>query len=75
MHGKLFFFLFFFFSFCSFFKIILLNVLDLELNWQATFEAANLLACNYIKWSFGTGNQFHFYVVSSSNWGYNIQVR
>lgn len=55
-------------------QMCLFNLLDLEFNWQSTTEVANLLVCNDIKWSFGTSNQLHFYVVSSSNWGYNIQV-
>ncbi|XP_042971101.1 GDP-mannose transporter GONST1-like isoform X2 [Carya illinoinensis] len=46
----------------------------LTASYSATIEVANLLVCNDIKWSFGTSNQLHFYVVSSSNWGYNVQV-
>ncbi|KAG2711561.1 hypothetical protein I3760_04G082600 [Carya illinoinensis] len=54
--------------------IFVFNEVDyLSRTWQATIEFANLLVCNDNKWSFGTSNQLHFHVVSSSNWCYNVQ--
>ncbi|EEF39540.1 GDP-mannose transporter, putative [Ricinus communis] len=40
---------------------------------QTPPEITCLLDGNDFQWIFGSGNQLHFYVVSSSNWGYHLQ--
>ncbi|KAE9449819.1 hypothetical protein C3L33_18282, partial [Rhododendron williamsianum] len=42
--------------------------------WQTTSKNAYLLVGDDIKWIFGSSNQLHFNVVSSSNRGHYIQV-
>eukprot|EP00268_Persea_americana_P022986 TRINITY_DN2271_c0_g1_i3.p1 TRINITY_DN2271_c0_g1~~TRINITY_DN2271_c0_g1_i3.p1 ORF type:complete len:109 (-),score=17.88 TRINITY_DN2271_c0_g1_i3:388-714(-) len=47
----------------------------LKLNWQATFEDANILVGDDIKWAFRPCNQLHINVVSSSDRCYHLQPR